>query len=112
MFGTTRNISGIRSKNVRMRAAAAREAINMPIQGSEADIMKLIMKNLYDLIEEKYPKDAYILLQIHDEIVFEVKESRIEEFSLEAKKIMCDSVTLDVPFDVHISIGKALSDLK
>jgi len=112
MFGTTRNISGIRSKNRRLRAASAREAINMPIQGSEADIMKLVMKNLYALIEKKYPKKVYILLQIHDEILFEAKEDLIEEFSLEAKKIMLESVLLDVPLDVHISIGESLSDLK
>lgn len=112
MFGTTRHISGIRSRNVRVRSASAREAINMPIQGSEADIMKLVMKNLYELIEEKYPKDAYILLQIHDEIIFEVKESKIEKFSEEAKKIMLESVSLDVPLDVHVSIGKRMADLK
>lgn len=112
MFGTTRNIAGIRSQNRRLRAASAREAINMPIQGSEADIMKLVMKNLYSLIEEKYPKQVYILLQIHDEIVFEAKKNVIKEFSSEAKKIMLESVKLDVPLDVHVSTGDALSDLK
>lgn len=112
MFGTTRNIAGIRSKNRRLRAASAREAINMPIQGSEADIMKLVMKNIYSLIERKYPKQVYILLQIHDEIIFEAKEDLVEEFSLEAKRIMLESVLLDVPLDVHISTGNALSDLK
>lgn len=112
MFGTTRNIAGIRSQNRRLRAASAREAINMPIQGSEADIMKLVMKNLYSLIEKKYPKQVYILLQIHDEIVFEAKKDVIKEFSSEAKKIMLESVQLDVPLDVHVSMGEALSDLK
>ncbi len=112
MFGTTRNIAGIRSQNRRLRAASAREAINMPIQGSEADIMKLVMKNLYSLIEKKYPKQVYILLQIHDEIVFEAKKNVIKEFSSEAKKIMLESILLDVPLDVHVSTGDALSDLK
>ncbi len=112
MFGTTRNIAGIRSQNRRARAASAREAINMPIQGSEADIMKLVMKNLYSLIEKKYPKQVYILLQIHDEIVFEAKEDIVKEFSEQAKKIMLESVVLDVPMDVHISMGDTLSELK
>ena len=112
MFGTTRNISGIRSKNRRLRSAAAREAINMPIQGSEADIMKLVMKNLYDYIQEKYEEKGHILLQIHDEIVFEVKEELVEKFALEAKDIMLGTVVLEVPFDVHISIGKSLAELK
>ena len=112
MFGTTRNIAGIRSQNRRARAASAREAINMPIQGSEADIMKLVMKDIYSLIEKKYPKKVYILLQIHDEIVFEAKEDIIEEFSKETKKIMLESVALDVPLDVHVSMGENLSELK
>ncbi|HNW23311.1 MAG TPA: DNA polymerase I [Candidatus Dojkabacteria bacterium] len=112
MFGTTRNISGIRSQNKRARSAAAREAINMPIQGSEADIMKLVMRDIYSLIEKEYPKQAYILLQIHDEIVFEVEDSVIEKFAEETKKIMLERVSLDVPLDVHMSIGRTLSELK
>ena len=112
MFGTTRNIAGIRSQNRRARAAAAREAINMPIQGSEADIMKLVMRDIYSLIEKKYPKQSYILLQIHDEIVFEVKKDLVKKFSEEVKKIMLESIALDVPLDVHISIGDTLSELK
>ncbi len=112
MFGTTRNIAGIRSKNRRLRSAAAREAINMPIQGSEADIMKLVMKELYKYMSKKYPKKAYILLQIHDEIVFEIEEDIVEEFSKQAKEIMLNTVALEVPFDVHISIGSSLSELK
>ncbi len=112
MFGTTRNIAGIRSKNRRLRSAAAREAINMPIQGSEADIMKLVMKELYKYVSEKYPKRGYILLQIHDEIVFEIEEGIVEEFSKQAKEIMLNTVILEVPFDVHISIGDSLSELK
>lgn len=112
MFGTTRNIAGIRSRNRRLRSAAAREAINMPIQGSEADIMKLVMKNLFVLIRDKYPKKAYILLQIHDEILFEVEESLVEEFISEAKKIMLESVSLEVPLEVHVSEGKSMEQLK
>jgi len=112
MFGTTRNIAGIRSSNRRLRAAAAREAINMPIQGSEADIMKFVMRDIYSLIERKYPKQVYILLQIHDEIVFEAKEDIIEKFSKETKEIMLKSVELEVPLDVHTSIGNSLSELK
>lgn len=112
MFGTTRNITGIRSKNRRLQAASAREAINMPIQGSEADIMKLVMRNIYSLIQDKYSKKAYILLQIHDEIVFEVNEKLIEEFGTEIERLMLESVQLEVPFEVHKSIGNSLSDLK
>jgi len=112
MFGTTRNILGIRSRNNRRRAAAAREAINMPIQGSEADIMKLVMKELFLLIKERYPKQVYILLQIHDEILFEVEESLLDKFIPEAQEIMLNSVSLEVPLELHISKGDSLDELK
>ena len=112
MFGTTRNILGIRSRNNRRRSAAAREAINMPVQGSEADIMKLVMKNLFQLIKEKYPKKAYILLQIHDEILFEVDESLVDDFIKEAQNIMLESVSLEVPLELHVSKGDSLDELK
>ncbi len=112
IFGTTRNISAIRSRNQRTRAAAAREAINMPIQGSEADIMKFVMIKIAEYIEQKHRDEAFILLQIHDEIVMEVKEDIIEEFSQDVKDIMLTTVELQVPLDVHLSIGDRLSDLK
>lgn len=112
IFGTTRNIAGIRSRNSRVRAAAAREAINMPIQGSEADIMKYVMIKIAEYIEQNLKENAYILLQIHDEIVMEVKEKYLEKFTKDVKDIMLHSVELSVPLDVHVSVGKRLSDLK
>lgn len=112
MFGTTRNVSGIRSRNQRARAAAAREAINMPIQGSEADIMKLIMVKISEYVIESCKEDAFLLLQIHDEIIMEVKDEIVNSVAKDIKEIMLNSVTLSVPLDVHISIGKKLSDLK
>jgi DNA polymerase-1 len=112
MFGTTRNVRGLRSKNRRMSAAAAREAINMPIQGSEADIMKYVMIKLQDMINEKYLGKAHMLLQIHDEIVFEVEESVLSKFEKDAEDIMINSVKLDVPLDIHVSIGDSWDQLK
>jgi len=112
IFGTTRNIAGIRSRNRRARAAAAREAINMPIQGSEADIMKFVMIRIAEYIESNLKDKAYILLQIHDEIVMEVKEESLEKFTEEVKDIMLHSIELSVPLEVHVSVGDRLSDLK
>jgi DNA polymerase-1 len=112
MFGTTRNVSGLRSKNRRMSSAAAREAINMPIQGTEADIMKYVMIKLQDMINEKYLKKAYMLLQIHDEIVFEVKEDLMSDFKTEAQDIMINIVKLDVPLKTHVSVGNSWDELK
>ena len=112
MFGTTRNVPGLRSRNSRMSAAAAREAINMPIQGTEADIMKYVMIKLQDLIDKKYKGEAYMLLQIHDEIVFEVKEGTVKDFQKDAEKTMLGSIKLNVSFKTHISVGNSLDELK
>ncbi|MCD4756020.1 DNA polymerase I [bacterium] len=112
MFGTTRNVGGMKSKNRRISAANAREAINMPIQGSEADIMKYVMVKLKEMIDKKYKGQAYMLLQIHDEIVFEVKKSVQKKFEKDAKDIMLNSVKLDVSLDIHVSAGDSWDQLK
>ena len=112
MFGTTRMIGGIRSKNIRMNKAAKREAVNMPIQGSEADIMKLGMVKLDELIAKGFNNDAHILLQVHDELVFEVARDRVEEFEEKALDILKNIVSLEVPLDVHVSNGDNLAELK
>jgi DNA polymerase-1 len=112
MFGTTRHIKGLRSKNIRMMRAAQREAVNMPIQGSEADIMKLAMIEIDEMIEEKFKEKAYILLQIHDELIFEVQENRAEEFIKAAESLMEGIVSLEVPLVVHSSTGDNMAELK
>ena len=112
MFGTTRHIQGLRSKNTRMVRAAQREAINMPIQGSEADIMKLAMIKIDEMIEKIFNEKAYILLQIHDELIFEVEEKQVEKFVKEAKEIMENVVSLDVPLVVNSSLGNNMAELK
>lgn len=112
MFGTTRHIPGIKSKNIRNRRAAQREAVNMPIQGSESDIMKLAMIELQKMINTEYENTAYILLQVHDELVFEVREDVINSFREKAKKIMESVVSLEVPLKVSSSVGDNMSELK
>ena len=112
MFGTTRNIRGLRSKNIRMMKAAQREAVNMPIQGSEADIMKLAMIRLEEKINKDYKDTAYILLQIHDELIFEVKEGKVDTFVKDSQSIMEEIVSFEVPLLVHSSVGDNMSELK
>lgn len=112
MFGTTRHIKGLRSKNIRMMRAAQREAVNMPIQGSEADIMKLAMIKLDEMIEGELKEEAYILLQIHDELIFEVQEDKLEEFIKSAESLMEGIVSLEVPLVVHSSTGDNMAELK
>ena len=108
MYGTRRYFnltSGYRSD-----AQIEREAINMPIQGSSADIIKIAMKRIYDNIENKYP--ACLILQIHDELIFEV-EPLIDDilFVEEVIKYMTD-FKLNVPLKVDVRYGKNWKDLK
>jgi DNA polymerase-1 len=84
----------------------------MPIQGTEADIMKYIMIKLQKLINDKYKDKAFMLLQIHDEILFEVEESIVEDLKEDAKDVMINSVKLNVPLKTHISVGNSWDKLK
>jgi len=88
-FGRRRYFDGIKSKIPFIRAAAERMAINAPIQGTEADIVKLAMIALEKYVAKEGLKDqARILMQVHDEIVYEVKSEIAEDFAHKAKEIM------------------------
>ena len=98
-FGRRRYFEGIKSKLPFIRAAAERMAINAPIQGTEADVVKLAMVRIDEYIHrEKLEKDARILMQIHDEIVLEVKEKLVEKIEPEIKKILESIVS---PKDIY-----------
>ena len=88
-FGRRRYFPDISSKLPFMRAAAERMAINAPIQGTEADIIKLAMIKIDEFLQKKNIKnDVRLLLQVHDELVYEIKENLIESVAPEIKKIM------------------------
>ncbi|MBX4209367.1 hypothetical protein KW799_01590 [Candidatus Parcubacteria bacterium] len=88
-FGRRRYFDGIKSKLPFIRAAAERMAINAPIQGTEADVVKLAMIRIDEYIQKKgLEKEARILMQVHDEIVLEVKEAAVAKIEPEIKKIM------------------------
>ena len=89
LFGRRRYFSGFKSPLPFIRASAERMAINAPIQGTQADLIKIAMKRIADYIEsKKYSEDVRMILQVHDELVFEVKEKLINEAVKEFKKIM------------------------
>lgn len=108
MFGRRRYFSGFKSPLPYVRAQAERMAINAPIQGTEADIVKLAMIKTSELIEKK-GWDAHLLLNVHDEIVYEVKARDAEEAAREFKRIMEDVIparkTRGVPVVAEIGIG-------
>ncbi len=112
MLGRTRHVNGLTSRNFNVRSAALREAINMPIQGGEADIMKVAMIKIDELINRKYREDVFMLLQVHDEFIFEVREGVVDDFSEDVREIMVNAVQLSVPLEVHISRGVSMDKLK
>lgn len=92
MFGRRRYLDGIKSPIPYVRAAAERMAINAPMQGSQADIIKLAMVEVDALLSGG--KDVYQLLQVHDELVFEIAEDKVAAYAPKIKKIMEDALPL------------------
>ncbi len=111
MFGRRRFISEINSNEIMKKKAAERMAINSPIQGSAADIIKMAMIEIYDKIIKK-ESDIKMLLQVHDELIFEVNEDKIDYYSNKIKEIMENIITLKVPLLVEISKGKNWGQMK
>ncbi len=119
MFGRRRQFPGINSNAPFIRAAAERMAINAPVQGTEGDIMRLALVDIYNYIkQEKLENDVRILLQVHDEFVFEVKEDKLDEVVPELKKLM-ENVLGDhgrddkgVPIVAEVKVGSDWLNMK
>lgn len=109
LMGRRRNIPEINSPNFQVQNSAERMAINMPIQGLSADIVKLAMV----ATSTKYESDTNVrmLLQIHDEIIWEVKRELADEFGKEVKKIMENVYKLSVPLIVDVKIGDSWGEI-
>ena len=102
-MGRRRYIPEINSSNFMVQNSAERMAINMPIQGMSADIVKLAMIKVYE--EYKNNPDVKIILQVHDEIILEVKENLADEVSKKVKEIMERVYKLKVPLVVDVKVG-------
>lgn len=96
----------INAKNGIQRAAAERAAINAPMQGTAADIIKKAMISVDAIITKKYSNTVKMAMQVHDELVFEVAKDKLEEVSVVIKKIMEEVVTLSVPLEVNVDSGE------
>ena len=105
MFGRKRYFPDIQGKNPMLKAAAERAAVNMPVQGTAADIMKLAMIKVGAAIEAK-KIDARMLLQVHDELVFEIADSKVATEAKKIQHIMEHVVELSVPLEVDVEYGK------
>ncbi len=104
VLGRRRYLKDINGSNAIVRGAAERNAVNAPIQGSAADIIKLAMINIYNKLEEGNYKTK-MLLQVHDELVFDVYKPELEEMKILIKTEMENAYKLAVPLDVEIGLG-------
>ena len=99
-----RYLKDINSRNAIVRGAAERNAVNAPIQGSAADIIKIAMINIYNKLEAGNYKTK-MLLQVHDELVFDVYKPELEEMKTLIKTEMESAFVMDVPLDVEMDVG-------
>lgn len=104
VMGRRRYLKDINAKNYVVRSAAERNAVNAPIQGSAADIIKMAMINIHKKMNEKSYKSK-MLLQVHDELIFDVHKDELDEFKKMIKHEMEHAYQLDVPLDVEIGVG-------
>jgi DNA polymerase-1 len=105
VLGRRRYLKDINSANMMVKSGAERNAVNAPIQGSAADIIKIAMINIHKkLVSENWK--SKMLLQVHDELVFDVHNSELEKIQPMIKHEMENAFIMDVPLDVEIGMGK------
>jgi DNA polymerase-1 len=105
VLGRRRYLKDINSANQMVRSGAERNAVNAPIQGSAADIIKIAMINIYNRLTSENWKSK-MLLQVHDELVFDVHQSELEKIQPMIKHEMENAFKLEVPLEVEIGLGK------
>ncbi len=111
IFGRRTHITGINDKNFNVRNFQERAAINAPIQGSASELMRMAMINIFEKIEVKKIKDCKLLLQIHDELIFEVKKDNIDNtkklVEIGMKSVQkSDLHSFSIPILVDVNIGE------
>lgn len=109
--GRKRYLPEINSSIIMIKKAAERIAINSPIQGGAADIIKLAMIEVYRLIKND-SENIKLLLQVHDELIFEIKEDKLDYYLEKIKKAVTEVVELRVPLEVGVSWANNWGDLK
>lgn len=105
ILGRRRYLSDINSRNAMVRGAAERNAVNAPIQGSAADIIKLAMINIHQKMSAGNYRTR-MLLQVHDELVFDVYKPELEEIKTLVKFEMENAFKMDVPLEVDLGVGQ------
>lgn len=111
LYNRRRYLPDINSRNFNLRSFAERTAINTPIQGSAADILKIAMINMDQRLKEE-KMQATMLLQVHDELVFEAPEAELDQLNALVKEVMENAVSLHVPLLTDSSWGKTWYEAK
>jgi DNA polymerase I len=117
MFGRRRLVPEIVSRNGAIRAAAERITVNMPIQGTAADILKLAMIDLHGELTKRRANIgaapvARMILTVHDELLFEVRREAVDEYSALVRERMASATRLNVPLDVDVGVGENWKEAK
>ncbi len=114
-FGRRRYFPGLKSKLPYVRAQAERMAINAPLQGAQSDIMKLAMTRIHSMIKEGYEGKAALVLQIHDELIFEVDDGALAPFAQEVRRLMENALPKEemrgIPLTVSSAAGQDWGDM-
>ncbi|MCU0418276.1 MAG: DNA polymerase I [Cyclobacteriaceae bacterium] len=104
ILGRRRYLRDINSRNITTRGFAERNAINAPIQGSAADIIKIAMVNIHRWLQKEKLKTRMIL-QVHDELIFDLHQDEVDVVKPKVVELMMHAVVLDVPMEVEVGIG-------
>jgi DNA polymerase-1 len=110
LYGRRRLVPELNSRNGQVRMAAERVAVNLPIQGTAADIMKRAMIDVHAALVP-HP-DARMILTVHDELLFEVPKDRADEYTAIVREQMQSAAKLNVPLTVDVGIGENWKDAK
>ncbi len=111
VFGRRRYIPELQAKNFNLRSFGERAAMNAPIQGTAADIIKIAMVKVYDALKEKCP-EAKLILQVHDELICEVPEEKAQIAAQILKEEMENAAVLSVPLVADVKVGKSWYETK
>ncbi len=111
VFGRRRYLPELTSSNANLRNFGERVAMNMPIQGTAADIIKIAMIKVWERLKKEVP-EAHLIMQVHDELIIEAPESKQDEVALLLKQEMENAVTMSVPFCADVNCGKTWYDAK
>ncbi|MEK7777508.1 MAG: DNA polymerase, partial [Chloroflexota bacterium] len=111
MLGRRRYIPEINHSNFQVRQAAERMAINMPVQGTAADLIKIAMVRIHERMRAQRVASR-MLLQVHDELIFEVPPAEMEPMKAMVQELMPSALQLSVPLKVDLKLGPTWGDLE